>query len=97
MVRTTRGEDILAACGQLKSESQKMRRSERDALAAAHLAAQAAGADPATADRMRALEELERRQEETARASLYAAAKMGHVDATRHHRRVERRLDERLR
>ncbi|MAW52365.1 MAG: 23S rRNA (adenine(2503)-C(2))-methyltransferase RlmN [Geminicoccus sp.] len=41
-VRTTRGEDILAACGQLKSESQKMRRSERDALAASHLAAQVA-------------------------------------------------------
>ena len=44
-VRTTRGEDILAACGQLKSESQKMRRSERDALAAAHLAAQVAAQD----------------------------------------------------
>ncbi len=41
-VRTTRGEDILAACGQLKSESQKLRRSERDRLAAAHLAAQVA-------------------------------------------------------
>ena len=44
-VRTTRGEDILAACGQLKSESQKMRRSERDGLAAAHLAAQVAAQD----------------------------------------------------
>lgn len=30
-VRTPRGEDIMAACGQLKSESVKMRRSERDA------------------------------------------------------------------
>ncbi len=44
-VRTTRGEDILAACGQLKSESQKLRRSERDRLAAAHLAAQVAAVD----------------------------------------------------
>lgn len=44
-VRTTRGEDILAACGQLKSESQKMRRSERDKLAAAHLAAQVSAVD----------------------------------------------------
>ena len=32
-VRTPRGEDILAACGQLKSESKKLRRSERDAAA----------------------------------------------------------------
>ena len=30
-VRTPRGEDIMAACGQLKSESVKLRRSERDA------------------------------------------------------------------
>ena len=44
-VRTTRGKDILAACGQLKSESQKLRRSERDRLAAAHLAAQVAAVD----------------------------------------------------
>ena len=44
-VRTTRGEDILAACGQLKSESQRLRRSERDRLAAAHLAAQVAAVD----------------------------------------------------
>ena len=44
-VRATRGEDILAACGQLKSESQKLRRSERDRLAAAHLAAQVAAVD----------------------------------------------------
>lgn len=33
-VRTTRGQDILAACGQLKSESEKRRRSERDAESA---------------------------------------------------------------
>ena len=39
-VRQTRGEDIMAACGQLKSESQKPSRRERDDLAAAHLAAQ---------------------------------------------------------
>ncbi|MAH87975.1 MAG: 23S rRNA (adenine(2503)-C(2))-methyltransferase RlmN [Kiloniella sp.] len=44
-VRTTRGEDILAACGQLKSESQKLRRSERDRLEAAHLAAQVSAVD----------------------------------------------------
>jgi 23S rRNA (adenine2503-C2)-methyltransferase len=34
-VRTPRGRDILAACGQLKSASVKMRRSERTALPAA--------------------------------------------------------------
>ena len=28
-IRTPRGRDILAACGQLKSESEKMRASER--------------------------------------------------------------------
>ena len=33
-IRRPRGEDIMAACGQLKSESQKLRRSERDQLAA---------------------------------------------------------------
>jgi 23S rRNA (adenine2503-C2)-methyltransferase len=33
-VRTPRGRDIMAACGQLKSESQKMKASERPALAA---------------------------------------------------------------
>jgi 23S rRNA (adenine2503-C2)-methyltransferase len=32
-VRTPRGEDIMAACGQLKSESVKLRRSARDAAA----------------------------------------------------------------
>ncbi len=35
-VRTPRGEDIMAACGQLKSESIRERRSARDAAAAAH-------------------------------------------------------------
>ena len=34
-VRTPRGRDISAACGQLKSESQKIRRSLLDAAAAA--------------------------------------------------------------
>jgi len=32
-VRTPRGRDILAACGQLKSESVKLRRSERNEAA----------------------------------------------------------------
>jgi 23S rRNA (adenine2503-C2)-methyltransferase len=35
-VRTPRGEDIMAACGQLKSESVRERKSVRDAAAAAH-------------------------------------------------------------
>jgi 23S rRNA (adenine2503-C2)-methyltransferase len=35
-VRTPRGEDIMAACGQLKSESVRERKSARDAAAAAH-------------------------------------------------------------
>jgi 23S rRNA (adenine2503-C2)-methyltransferase len=35
-VRTPRGEDIMAACGQLKSESIRERKSVRDAAAAAH-------------------------------------------------------------
>ena len=34
-VRTPRGRDILAACGQLKSDSIRARRSERTALPAA--------------------------------------------------------------
>jgi 23S rRNA (adenine2503-C2)-methyltransferase len=38
-IRTPRGRDILAACGQLKSESEKMRASERRKLAAANSAA----------------------------------------------------------
>jgi 23S rRNA (adenine2503-C2)-methyltransferase len=33
-IRTPRGRDILAACGQLKSASERLRRSEREALAA---------------------------------------------------------------
>ena len=32
-VRTPRGRDIFAACGQLKSESERLRKTERDALA----------------------------------------------------------------
>jgi 23S rRNA (adenine2503-C2)-methyltransferase len=32
-VRTPRGRDILAACGQLKSETERMRKTEREALA----------------------------------------------------------------
>jgi 23S rRNA (adenine2503-C2)-methyltransferase len=39
-IRTPRGRDILAACGQLKSESEKMRASERRKLAADDLAAE---------------------------------------------------------
>ena len=38
-IRTPRGRDILAACGQLKSESEKIRASERRKLAAADAAA----------------------------------------------------------
>lgn len=34
-VRQPRGQDILAACGQLKSESQRLKKTERDAAAAA--------------------------------------------------------------
>jgi 23S rRNA (adenine2503-C2)-methyltransferase len=34
-VRQPRGQDILAACGQLKSESQRLKKSEREAQAAA--------------------------------------------------------------
>jgi 23S rRNA (adenine2503-C2)-methyltransferase len=33
-VRTPRGRDIFAACGQLKSETERLRKSERDALSA---------------------------------------------------------------
>ena len=33
-VRTPRGRDILAACGQLKSDSIRLRKSERDKIAA---------------------------------------------------------------
>ncbi|CAG0910989.1 unnamed protein product [Cyprideis torosa] len=35
-IRTPRGRDILAACGQLKSESERMRIKEREALNAMH-------------------------------------------------------------
>jgi len=37
-VRTPRGRDILAACGQLKSESERMRRVDRLALEAMMIA-----------------------------------------------------------
>jgi len=43
-IRTPRGRDILAACGQLKSESEKMRASERRRLDQAALAL--SGSDP---------------------------------------------------
>jgi 23S rRNA (adenine2503-C2)-methyltransferase len=42
-IRTPRGRDILAACGQLKSETERMRRKDRDAL-------EAAVAEPTEAD-----------------------------------------------
>ena len=35
-IRTPRGRDILAACGQLKSESERLRIKEREALNAMH-------------------------------------------------------------
>lgn len=38
-IRTPRGGDILAACGQLKSESERMRKKDRDALEATKLQA----------------------------------------------------------
>ena len=37
-IRTPRGRDILAACGQLKSESERLRKSERLALEAMMIA-----------------------------------------------------------
>jgi 23S rRNA (adenine2503-C2)-methyltransferase len=40
-VRTPRGRDILAACGQLKSASERMKKTERDTLAAAGTGTQA--------------------------------------------------------
>ncbi len=43
-VRTPRGRDILAACGQLKSASERMKKTERDALAAGGAASEAASA-----------------------------------------------------
>ncbi|MEX6506309.1 23S rRNA (adenine(2503)-C(2))-methyltransferase RlmN [Jiella sp. M17.18] len=42
-IRTPRGRDIFAACGQLKSESERMRKSERDAMEAARISELAAG------------------------------------------------------
>ena len=44
-IRTPRGRDILAACGQLKSESEKMRASDRRKLEAGQEAGQDAAAD----------------------------------------------------
>ena len=44
-VRQTRGEDIMAACGQLKSASEKQTRAQRDRLAAQHLRAQVAAVE----------------------------------------------------
>jgi 23S rRNA (adenine2503-C2)-methyltransferase len=44
-IRTPRGRDILAACGQLKSESEKMRASDRRKLEAAEEVDQDAAAD----------------------------------------------------
>jgi 23S rRNA (adenine2503-C2)-methyltransferase len=44
-IRTPRGRDILAACGQLKSESEKMRASDRRKLETAQSADQDAAAD----------------------------------------------------
>ncbi|MBM7329537.1 23S rRNA (adenine(2503)-C(2))-methyltransferase RlmN, partial [Agrobacterium sp. S2] len=37
-IRTPRGRDILAACGQLKSESERMRKTERLAFEAMMIA-----------------------------------------------------------
>ena len=59
--------------------------SRAGAAGAGEVAAQAASADPAAADRASAIEEQHRRQETSAEGSLYAAAKMGHVEATRRH------------
>ena len=41
-VRQARGEDILAACGQLKSESERLKKADRMAMADQHLVAQVA-------------------------------------------------------
>ncbi len=45
-IRTPRGRDIMAACGQLKSASEKKSRAERDREAEAAAAAASAGAEP---------------------------------------------------
>ncbi|MCE7027525.1 23S rRNA (adenine(2503)-C(2))-methyltransferase RlmN [Jiella avicenniae] len=42
-IRTPRGRDIFAACGQLKSESERMRKKDRDSLEAARVSELAAG------------------------------------------------------
>ena len=42
-IRTPRGRDIFAACGQLKSESERMRKKDRDNLEAARVSELAAG------------------------------------------------------
>lgn len=42
-IRTPRGRDILAACGQLKSESERLRKSERQALESQLMASMIAG------------------------------------------------------
>ena len=42
-IRTPRGRDIFAACGQLKSESERMRKKDRDSLEAARVTELAAG------------------------------------------------------
>jgi len=55
--------------------------------AAVAVASAAASADPAAADRALAEEEVQRRREAAASASLYAAAKMGHTDAVIDHLR----------
>lgn len=44
-IRTPRGRDILAACGQLKSESERLRKKERDALNAMHAMVSGHGAE----------------------------------------------------
>ena len=42
-IRTPRGRDIFAACGQLKSESERMRKKERNELEASRISELAAG------------------------------------------------------
>ncbi len=44
-IRRPRGRDILAACGQLKSESERLRKKERDALNAMHAMVSGHGAE----------------------------------------------------
>ncbi|NKB51553.1 MAG: 23S rRNA (adenine(2503)-C(2))-methyltransferase RlmN [Rhizobiaceae bacterium] len=47
-IRKPRGRDILAACGQLKSESERLRKKERDALNAMHAMVSGHGAESDT-------------------------------------------------